>query len=115
MENKKQIMVERDTYERNGKTYYSYYIKGTVRGREIRAGVMPPDTGGYRVLDIVFGNEMQAELTVKPFEIKDEKTRTSIKGNTYGVKSTDETGKVYECTIKPSRISDKALINMLLE
>ena len=41
MENNRQIKVERDTYEKNGKTYFSYFIRGQVRGKEVRAAVVP--------------------------------------------------------------------------
>ena len=40
------IMVERETYEKNEKTYYTYFIRGKARGRNIRASVVPPDVGG---------------------------------------------------------------------
>ncbi len=117
MENK-HIIVERETFEKNGKRYYSYFIKGVVRGQEVRIGVAPPDKekdmGGYTVLDIVFGDAMAAELVVKPFEIKDEKTKSVITGNSYAVRSYDENGEVYECSIQPARKSDKALLAMLL-
>ena len=108
------IKVERDTYEKNGKTYFSYFIRGNVRGKDVRAAVIPPDRGGYTVLDIVFGDAMEAELVVTPFEMKDEASGRIISGNTYAVRSVDENGEVYECKIKPSRASDKALIGMLL-
>ena len=112
MENNK-IKVERETFESNGKEYFSYFIKGNVRGRDIKAGVIPPDKGGDTVLDIVFDGQMEAELIVTPFEIKDVKGKT-IKGNTYSVRSYDEDGTVYECPIKPARTSDKSFMNMLL-
>ena len=73
MENKN-ILVERDTYEKNGKTFFTYFVKGTLRGKEVKASVMPMDIGGYAVLDIVFNGANQASLVVKPFELKDEKT-----------------------------------------
>ena len=79
------ILVERETYEKNGKTYFSYFIKGKIRGKEVKIGVIPPDKGGYTVLDIVFGNAMAAELLIKPFEIKDDATGKVISGNTYAV------------------------------
>ena len=41
------ILVERETFEMEGKVYYSYFIKGTIRGRDVRAAVVPPDKGGY--------------------------------------------------------------------
>ena len=112
MEN--QIKVERDTYEKDGKTYYSYFIKGDIRGRDIRVLIVPPDKGGYTVLDIVFGEAMSAQLMLVPYEIRDEKTGKVSKGNSYAVHSEDEDGTVYECKIKPMRVSDKTLLNMLL-
>lgn len=114
MNQNQKIKVERDTYEKNGKTYFSYFIRGNVRGKDVRATVIPPDRGGYTVLDIVFGDAMEAELVVTPFEMKDETSGRIISGNTYAVRSVDENGEVYECKIKPSRASDKALIGMLL-
>lgn len=108
------IVVERETFEKGGKSYFSYFIRGNVRGRDVRVGVVPPDKGGYTVLDIVFGNAMEAELLVKPFEIKDDATGRVITGNTYAVCSYDENGEAYECPIKPARASDKTLLNMLL-
>ena len=58
---------------------------------------------------------MAAELVVKPFEIKDEKTKKVVSGNTFAVVSYDENGEMYECAVKPYRQSDKALLNMLLK
>ena len=116
MANKKEIvMVERETYEKNDRTFFTYFIKGKIRGKDVRVAVTPPDKGGYTVLDIVFGNDMKAELITKPYEIKDETSGTIIKGNTYSVRSVDENGEIYECPIKPFRQSDKALLNMLMK
>ena len=75
------IKVERETFERNGKTYFGYFVSGVVRGRQVKAGVKPPDNGGYTVLDIVFDGAMEADLTVTPFEMKAEDGRV-ITGKT---------------------------------
>ena len=64
------ILVERETFEKNGNTYFSYFIQGEIRGKHVKASVMPPDKGGYTVLDIVFGNAMACELAVKPFDFR---------------------------------------------
>ncbi len=109
----KQIFVERETFEKDGNTYFSYFIKGNIRGRNVKIGVVPPDNGGYVVLDIVFNDAMACELVLKPYEIKDEKGNV-MRGNSYAVCSADENGEVYECKIKPSRSSDKTLLDMLL-
>ena len=114
MKNNNKIMVERETYEKDGKTYFTYFIKGKVRGKDVRIAVTPPDKGGFTVLDIVFGNEMKADLVINPYEIKDEATGNVVKGNSFAVRTVDENGEVYECPIKPFRQSDKALLNMLL-
>ena len=109
------IFVERETFEKNGKTYFSYFIEGEIRGKHVKAAVVPPDKGGYTVLDIVFGGAMAAELVVKPFEMKDEATGKIISGNSFAVVSYDENGMSYECAIKPYRASDKAILNMILK
>ena len=115
MNEDKNIIVEREVFEKDGKSYFSYFIRGQVRGKDVRVAIIPPDKGGYTVLDIVFGNTMAAELVVKPFEIKDDATGKVISGNTFAVKSYDENGEEYECAIKPFRASDKALLNMLFK
>ena len=114
MENKNNVKVERETFTtKDNNTYFSYFIKGTVRGKEVKIGVVPHDNGGYVVLDIVFGDAMEAELCVKPFEMKDDKGKVTVI-NTFTVISADENGEVYECPIKPNRKSDKTLLSMLL-
>ena len=110
-----QILVEKEAYEKDGKTYFGYCVRGMVRGKEVKVAVVPPDFGGYRVLDIIYGDSDKAELVTKPFEIRDEKTKRVVRGNTYAVRSVDENGEVFECAIKPFRPSDKALLEMLLK
>lgn len=116
--NKEKLFVEREPYTaKDGNSYFTYFIKGIVRGKEVKIQICPPnketDFGGYTVLDIVFGDKNVAELVVTPYEMKDENGNVRT-GNTYGVRSVDEDGEIYECKVKPSRTSDKALINMLL-
>ncbi|MBR2969211.1 MAG: hypothetical protein IKC36_05150 [Clostridia bacterium] len=119
MSKEKKIYVERETYEKNDNTYYTYFIKGKIRGRDVRIALAPPsdkdkkDMGGYTVLDIVFGDAMKAEFVVEPFEFKDGSGKT-VTGARHLVRTVDESGEVYECAIKPARQSDKALLNMLL-
>ena len=116
--NEQQLFVQKEPFEYNGKTYHHYFIQGMVRGREVKIDLAPPnkdtDMGGYTVLDIVFGDADRADLIIEPFEIEDEKTKKVIKANRYIVRTMDEDGKVYECTVKPSRTSDRSLLNMLL-
>ena len=108
------IFVVKEPYEKDGKTYFGYCVRGVVRGKEVKVAVVPPDFGGYRVLDIVYGDAMEAELIAKPFEIRDDKTKRVVRGNTYAVRSVDENGEIFECAIKPFRPSDKYLLEMLM-
>ena len=113
MENK--IIVEKGTFEYNDKEYYSYFIAGKIKGKDVRVALMPLDKGGWAVLDILFSDTNQGELVVKPYELKDEKTgKVTATGNTYAVRTVDENGEIYECPVKPFKSSDKALLNMLL-
>jgi len=109
-----QIKVERETFEKEGKTYFSYFVKGNVRGKDVKVLVTPPDFGGFAVLDIVFDTKMEADLVCDPFEIKNDKTGSVFKGTRYLVRTVDENGEIYECEIKPFRSSDKSLLAMLM-
>ena len=59
----KKIMVEREKFISHDKEYFGYFIKGRVRGKDVKIGIAPPnkdtDRGGYTVLDIVFGDAME--------------------------------------------------------
>ena len=111
---KNKIVVEREIYEKDGKEYFAYFVRGVVRGKEVKAGVIPLDFGGYTLLDIVFNGAKQADLEARPFEFKDEKTGAVISGTTYVVVSYDENGEIYECNVKHARPSDKQLLAMIL-
>ena len=36
------IVVERETFVQEDKTYYSYFIKGKLRGKDVKIAVVPP-------------------------------------------------------------------------
>ena len=55
----KKIIVERETYEKNEKTYFSYFVRGTVGGKEVKAVLSPSDFGGFTVLDLIFDIKVQ--------------------------------------------------------
>lgn len=114
---KNNIKVEKGSFEYKGKTYAEYYISGNVRGKDVKIKLAPPDKndkGGYTVLDIVFGNETEADFIVEPFEFVNGEGKT-VSGNRFLVRTVDkETGEVYECSVKPARNSDKTMLGMLM-
>ena len=110
----KKLIVEREKFEFKGKEYMGYFVKGIVKGREVRATLKPQDINGYTVLDIIFDGAKEVELIAKPYSITDDSGNV-ITGNTFIVRSVDENGEVYECPVKHSRGSDKAILNMLVK
>ncbi|MEG1790827.1 MAG: hypothetical protein RR033_03100 [Clostridia bacterium] len=110
----KRLLIERELFKAKGKEYFAYVINGTIRGRSVKVGLVPPDQGGYGVLDIVFGDGDTAFLELVPYEMKDEQTDRVISGYTYEAINADADGLIYRCKVKPSRTSDKSLLDMLL-
>ncbi len=60
---KQTLTLEREQYNGNdGKQYWSYFVRGKARGRDIKVDFVPKDTGGYELLDIVFDVKPTATL-----------------------------------------------------
>lgn len=113
-ETEKKLFVERENFKGNdGKEYWAYLVKGQVRGRDVKVDFAPKDKGGYEPLDIVFDVSPLAELVMSEEEMTSESGKVT-KYTSYKVKTIDENGVVYECGVKPTRDSDKALLNMLI-
>ena len=111
----KVLKIEREVYvSKDNVQRFSYFVRGKIRGKEIKASLIPGDIGGYDVLDIVFGDAKTADLILVPYSMVDEKTGKEINGNGYEAQNTDEKGNVYKCKVKPRQASDKSLLEMLL-
>lgn len=110
---KDKLVLERSQFAGNdGRQYYSYMLRGKVRGRDVKVDFAPKDKGGYEVLDIVF-DVGPVELLIAEATMTDSDGRKT-KYTTYKAVAYDEDGNPYECGVKPSRDSDKALLRMLL-
>lgn len=107
------LMVERTVYESNGKEYWGYFVRGTLRGREVVAWLKTKDRNGYEVLDLVFGDARSVPFYKFTGSMVDATTRKKTEYVTYKIRTEDEDG-VYEMTVKPREDSDKALLTMLV-
>ena len=108
------IYVERESFKGNdGKEYWSYLLKGKVRGRDVKVDFAPKDKGGYEPLDILFDVQPKAELLMSKEEMTDS-AGNKTKYTTYTLQTVDTDGTIYQCGVKPARDSDKALLGMLL-
>ena len=111
------VLVYREKFiskERRQK-YWGYFVVGMLRGRKVRVSLVSTDAGGYDLLDIVFNGADSVELWRKPYSMKDEKGKVTASGFTYSVVSLDEDETVYTAQVKPSRKSDKALLEKIIE
>lgn len=111
------LTVERETYEaKNNKEYYGYFVRGQVRGREVRADLVPKnkDFDGYEILDIIFDIAPTAELTIRE-ETSENEHGGKVRYMVYEVQNTDEDGILYSYKLKPRAESDKSILNVLLQ
>lgn len=109
------LFVKREKFTAtDGNDYYNYALYGSVRGRDIKVDFAPEDVGGYEVLEIVFDKKDEVELIVKIGENTGSDGK-KMRYNSFILRSFDEEDNFYyECPVKPSRKSDKALLTMLL-
>lgn len=111
---KKMLKVEREKFvSKDKKEYFGYFIKGQLRGRDIRVDLEAKGSGGYEVLDLIFGDDSEAFLRVNN-EVAVDDNGNKTRYSTYEVVSFDPDGFEYSYKVKPSRESDKAQLNMLL-
>ena len=109
------LVLERESFiAKSGKEMYSYFVRGNAHGREIKAGFLAKDLGGYELLDLMFQINPQVAL------IMHEESMTDDKGNVtkymvYEAQVVDADGLVYTYKLKLAKESDKSYLNILLQ
>lgn len=105
-----------------GKEYWGYYVEGTIvrekngkrMQKDITVDFVAKDSGGYEVLDLVFFSSDVAKLIMHEEKMTNERTGKVSRYTVYEIQSTDDDGTVFSYKVKPSRESDKALLQMLI-
>ena len=111
---KQQLTLERETYTgRDGNEYFGYIVRGVLRGREVKADIVPKDIGGYELLDILFDGEGEVLLTVTDEE-KVDSFGNKTRYKSYVAETIDEDGTPLVCEVKPKESSDKCYITAFL-
>ena len=97
---------------KDGRPYFAYCVEGTIRGQAKKVDFAPKDMGGYEPLDILFDMSDKAELVItdEVMEINGQKSTFT----SYKAQVVDEDGEIWDCSVKPQRDSDKALLKFLL-
>lgn len=110
-----QFFVERESFTgSNGEKYWSYILKGKVRDRVVKVDFAPKDKGGYEPLDILFDVQPIAELIIGQ-DVMESSDGRKTKFATYTLRTVDEDGIDYTCSVRPAKDSDKALLNMIIK
>ena len=108
-----------DAKTKRGDDMYAYVLrhKTLVNGveREIRVDFVAKDLGGYDMLDIIFMYGDEAPLDVHEETMKDEESGEERTYNVYEIWNVDDDGITYSYRVKPSRESDKAKLNVILQ
>ena len=109
----KENLVERETYQKGGKEFFSYFVKGKIRGKDIKAYLTPDGIRGYDLLDIVFLGEKTAKLRATPNEMvgDDGVVHSFMSYECYNIDN--ETGEEFACKLKPMTSSDKKILELL--
>lgn len=106
-----------------GKEYWGYYVEGTIvrekNGKRMQKDVtvdfVAKDSGGYEVLDLIFFSSDIAKLVMHEEKMTNERTGKVSRYTVYEIQSTDDDGTMFSYKVKPSRESDKALFQMLID
>ena len=131
MENKKEMNQEQGAIElkvtrelldaktKSGQDMYGYVLREKIvvngKEREIRVDFAAKDVGGYDVLDLIFMYGDEAYLDVREEYMTNEKTGETVPYLIHEIWNQDEDGIVYSYKVKPSRESDKAKLNVVLQ
>lgn len=106
-----------------GKEYWGYYVEGTIvrekngkrMQKDITVDFVAKDSGGYEVLDLIFFSSDIAKLVMHEEKMTNERTGKVSRYTVYEIQSTDDDGTMFSYKVKPSRESDKALLQMLID
>lgn len=96
----------------DGRLYYAYLLHGKLRSRPVKVDFSPKDKGGYELLDLVFDVTPKAELYIT--EVTQEINGAKQKRTVYTVNTVDENGQVWKAEVKPTRVSDRDMLAMLI-
>ena len=106
-----------------GKEYWGYYVERTIvrekngkrMQKDITVDFVAKDSGGYEVLDLIFFSSDIAKLVMHEEKMTNERTGKVSRYTVYEIQSTDDDGTMFSYKVKPSRESDKALLQMLID
>ncbi len=114
-ESQKKLYLKREAFTtRDGKDYWGYSVNGHACGRDIKVDFVASDQGGYEVLDMLFSlSDEVVEVVMRDEVMTDDSGRETVY-TVYEAQIIDDDGNRIAYKIKPSRNSDKTLLQVLL-
>ncbi len=112
------LVVERrkvPSTKKKGEKIWVYFVSGILRNREVQAGLLAYDVGGYSLLDLVFDGTTEVPLWRKHYEVRDNDGKVSMTGYHYYAVSVDDDGTAYLAQVKPSAKSDNSFLEALIK
>ncbi len=110
----KMILTRKEFTTKDGRKMWGYQLPCIVRGAETKVDFEASDQGGYEVLDLIFGINKPVELHIHEETMRNDRTGEITNYTVYEAKATDDNGIEYVYKIKPSKNSDKTLLQFYL-
>jgi hypothetical protein len=116
------VFRELYTAKKSKKKYYGYFVKGLLRGHEVRADIQPPkdgygdkatyDRGGFDFLGLLFEgtDDVFIERESEEYTSDDGRHRERV---TYTAWSADVNGEVLKAPVIPQRPSDETKLKAM--
>ena len=108
------VYLTRETFKmRDGRSFWSYVVRGKKYGREMKAEFAAKDKGGYEFLDMLFDISDKVELVMHEEASETNSGRVSYY-MVYEAQGVDANGEIVSIKIRPKQDSDKAYLACII-
>ena len=108
------VYLTRETFKmRDGRSFWSYVVRGKKYGREMKAEFAAKDKGGYEFLDMLFDISDKVELVMHEEASETNSGRLSYY-MVYEAQGVDANGEIVSIKIRPKQDSDKAYLACII-
>ena len=103
------ITLFREQIKRD-KVYNNFYVNVTAFGTVMKAYFVVKDIGAYKLVDIIFGQSNQVEMSVDVMRRKDMNSNKTVKSLVYKIERLDDNGYGLSLAMRPNADSDRSIL-----
>ena len=103
------ITLFREQIKRD-KLYNNFYVNVTAFGTVLTAYLVVKDIGAYKLVDIIFGQSNQVEMSLDVMRRKDMNSNKTVKSLVYKIERLDENGYGLSLAMRPNTDSDRSIL-----